>query len=53
MPFVKDPLSLLIEASDIDIKRNTKSAVRESAVRSSYDHIEEAAAPVYYGPPCS
>ena len=50
MPFVKDPLSLLIEASDIDIKRNTKSAVRESAVRSSYDHIEEAAAPVYYGP---
>lgn len=50
MPFVKDPLSLLIEASDIDLKRNTKVAVRESTVRSSYENIEEAAEPVYYGP---
>jgi hypothetical protein len=49
MPFVKDSLSLLIEASGSDLKRNTKSIVRESAVRSNYHDIEEASSPVIYG----
>lgn len=50
MPFVKDSLSLLIEASEADLRRNTRRAISESVVRSGYDRIEEAAEPVYYGP---
>jgi hypothetical protein len=50
MPFVKDSLSLLIEASDIDTKRSSKSILRESAVRSSYKKIKKAANVVKYGP---
>lgn len=50
MPFVKDSLSLLIEASEVDLRRNTRRAISESVVRSGYDRIEEVAEPVYYGP---
>ena len=50
MPFVKDTLSLLIEASEIDIKRSSKSILRESTVRSNYRNIGEASEEVIYGP---
>lgn len=50
MPFVKDALSLLIEASEIDIKRSSKSILRESTVRSNYRNIGEASEEVIYGP---
>lgn len=50
MPFVKDPLSLLVEASSIDMKRSSRSILNESTIRSNYDRIEEASSAVYYGP---
>ena len=50
MPFIKDPISLLIESSELDIKSDTKSVVRESAVRSSYANIESVSESVVYTP---
>lgn len=42
MPFVKDSLSLLIEASSNDLLTNTSEAITEGAVRAGYASIEEA-----------
>lgn len=50
MPFVKDSLSLLIETAGSDLTTNTKAAMNESVIRSSYNHIAEASEPVLYGP---
>lgn len=50
MPFVKDSLSLLIEASAGDILSDTKTSFSEGAVRSGYESIEEASETVVYVP---
>lgn len=50
MPFIKDSLSLLIEASAMDLKNDTSTIVRESAVRSGYNKIESVYSDVVYTP---
>lgn len=50
MPFVKDSLSLLIEASASDLNYSTNRVMKESTIRSGYESIEEAAEKVIYGP---
>lgn len=50
MPFVKDSLSLLIEASASDLNYSTSRVMKESTVRSNYASIEEAAETVVYAP---
>ena len=49
MPFVKDSLSLLIEAANNDLNANTRETINESAIRASYSHIEEAEYEFTYG----
>lgn len=50
MPFVKDSLSLLIEASASDLNYSTTKVMKESTVRSGYASIEEVSESVVYGP---
>lgn len=50
MPFVKDPISLLLECSEADLLRDTKSAIKESTIVSSYNKIEELSESVVYTP---
>lgn len=50
MPFVKDSLSLLIEAGAVDINNDTKSVVRESTIRKGYNQIESVSEEFIYGP---
>ena len=49
MPYVKDTLSILAECASADLGTSKTSIVEESAVRSDYNSIEEAAEPVYFG----
>ena len=49
MPFVKDPLSLLIETSKTDLP-NTKMIVKESTAMSGYNGIAEVSESVVYDP---
>ena len=48
MPFVKDPMSLLIESADIDLRSNTNMIMRESTALSNYATLESASQPVVY-----
>lgn len=50
MPFIKDPLSLLIETAETDIRQNTAGALRESTVRSNYASIESISESITYDP---
>lgn len=50
MPFVKDPISLLLECSEADLLRDTKSAIKESTIVSNYNKIEELSESVVYTP---
>ena len=46
MPYIKDTLSILAECATADVGTSKRSIVEESAIRSDYNAIEEAAEPV-------
>lgn len=46
MPYIKDTLSILAECATADVGTSKRSIVEESAIRSDYNSIEEAAEPV-------
>lgn len=50
MPYVKDSLSLLVEAGSVDINYDTKSILTESAVRNGYSKIKCVSENFVYGP---